>query len=105
MSLPDPAALTVRSAPDLLAFLPYRIGYHPTDSVLAVALTGTRVTLIARVDLPDTDDPSARDVADSLAVPAAATGATTAILIGYGTAAQVIPMLDTTTEAFTDQGV
>lgn len=40
---------------DLLAYIPYRLGFEPVESVVAVSLTGPRqrVGLVARVDLAD----------------------------------------------------
>lgn len=43
--------LRVRGAPDLLALLPYQLGYRPSESVVAVLVTAGRIRLTARVDL------------------------------------------------------
>ncbi|PFG37885.1 uncharacterized protein DUF4192 [Georgenia soli] len=48
---------------DLLALVPYRLGFHPAESAVLVTLTGTpqgtrRVGLVARMDLSDLDEPS-----------------------------------------------
>lgn len=43
--------LRARGAPDLLALLPYQLGYHPSESVVAVLVAAGRIRLTARVDL------------------------------------------------------
>ena len=47
----EPVRLRARGAPDLLALLPYQLGYHPTESVVAVLVGAGRIRLTARVDL------------------------------------------------------
>ena len=37
---------------DVLAVLPYQLGFHPRDCLVAVSLHGTRVGLVQRIDLP-----------------------------------------------------
>ena len=37
---------------DVLAVLPYQLGFHPRRSLIAMSLRGTRVGLVQRVDLP-----------------------------------------------------
>jgi hypothetical protein len=37
---------------DVLAVLPYQLGFHPQDCLVAVSLHGTRVGLVQRIDLP-----------------------------------------------------
>ena len=38
---------------DLVAAVPYLLGFHPAESLVLVALRGTRLVVTARVDLPD----------------------------------------------------
>lgn len=45
--------LRVRQPADLLALVPYLLGFHPEESVVAVYLQQGRVILTARVDLPE----------------------------------------------------
>lgn len=51
---PDPTVLKARSPEDLLAVVPYRLGFHPHDSVVALTLNGPRrrFGFTARLDLP-----------------------------------------------------
>jgi len=37
---------------DVLAVLPYQLGFHPRDALVAVSLHGTRMGLVQRIDLP-----------------------------------------------------
>ncbi len=49
---PAPARLRVSDPGDLLALVPYLLGFHPTESVVTVFIRSGRVLLTARVDLP-----------------------------------------------------
>ena len=44
--------LTVLRPDDLLAVIPYLVGFHPDESVVAVFIQSGRVVLAARIDLP-----------------------------------------------------
>lgn len=54
----DATTIRVREPRELLALLPYQLGFRPQESAVAVALRPPRgrVGLIARVDLPDLGD-------------------------------------------------
>jgi hypothetical protein len=84
---------TVRlSGPDeLVALVPYLLGFHPATSLVAIAFHGTRVLFARRVDLPATPDelPAWELAARDLAARFGRDDATEAILIGYGTIEQV----------------
>lgn len=78
---------------DLLAYIPYRLGFEPVESVVAVSLTGPRqrVGLVARVDLDDLrlrrpgdpDGPDGAATARWLADHVVADGADRAIVVLY----------------------
>ncbi|WP_167305766.1 DUF4192 domain-containing protein [Nocardioides euryhalodurans] len=73
--------LTARSPEDLLAVVPFVLGFEPADSIVMLTL-GAAHAFHARVDLPD--DP--RDVAEVLAVllePAVRHGAEAAVFLLY----------------------
>jgi hypothetical protein len=95
--------LTLRSPADLLAAVPYLLGFHPDDSVVLVALRGKRVIFQGRVDIPDPDeaDGLVRHLAD-IAARQHPTGVT---LIGYGPLERVVGMLDALGAAITAAGV
>jgi Domain of unknown function (DUF4192) len=44
--------LTIRQPDDLLAVIPYLIGFHPDESLVVVFITSGRVKLAARLDMP-----------------------------------------------------
>jgi len=51
-SVEAPARLRVRRPADFLAVIPYLVGFHPSESVVAVLCRDGRVLLTARMDLP-----------------------------------------------------
>jgi hypothetical protein len=89
---PD-ATLTVRTPADLIAAVPYLIGFHPEDSLTVVAVRDKAVVFAARADLPDPDTPD--DVADAaarhVATLVARQDADGATVIGHGTVERVTP--------------
>ncbi|MFI2365283.1 DUF4192 domain-containing protein [Promicromonospora sp. NPDC019610] len=90
-----PAALVVRVAgpEDLLAYVPYRLGFEPVESAVVVSLSGPRqrVGLVARVDLADLrlrrpgdpDGPDGAATARWLADHVVADGADRAVVVLY----------------------
>ncbi|MFL6175560.1 MAG: DUF4192 domain-containing protein [Ornithinibacter sp.] len=75
------ADITLRGPGDVVAILPYQLGYHPHDSVVVISLKGKRVGLVARADLPP--ERFVGDVVASLMGPLVRDGATSVILVGY----------------------
>ncbi|HET6968236.1 MAG TPA: DUF4192 family protein [Ornithinibacter sp.] len=75
------ADITLRGPGDVLAVLPYQLGYHPRRCVLVVSLRGRSVGLVARTDLPPDDDVTA--AVGPLLEPLRRDGATSVIVIGY----------------------
>jgi hypothetical protein len=49
-------SIKLRSPGDVVAVLPYQLGYHPDDSLVVVALRDRAVVLVERVDLPTAAD-------------------------------------------------
>jgi hypothetical protein len=78
---------------DLVALLPYLLGYHPNpDGDLAViALDGGQVTLVARADLP-TPAQSAAAIAHVCAMLTG--GHDGIVIVGYGPAPLITPVID-----------
>nr|MDT0663155.1 DUF4192 domain-containing protein [Micromonospora sp. DSM 115978] len=105
MTAPDKLTLTVRSTVDLIAAVPYLIGFHPTDSVVVVAMRSRRVVFAARGDLPPTGAPAdAREVADYLAAVVGAQDAQSVTVLGYGPPERVTPVIDAARAAFGPDG-
>ena len=49
-------ATELTSPHDLLAAVPFMVGYHPKDSLVVMALQKNRVTMAMRVDFPEAED-------------------------------------------------
>ncbi|GAB2939386.1 hypothetical protein GCM10027280_29640 [Micromonospora polyrhachis] len=122
----DPAdlpLLSVRSPADLLAAVPYLLGFHPADSLVVVALREKRVVFVARADLPDGSvrpfppdlslppdlamsggqsggdtlsgiAAAAREVAKYITEVVTRQDADAAVVVGYGPAERVTPAVD-----------
>jgi hypothetical protein len=97
-----PPDLSVRSPADLIAAIPYLLGFHPADSVVAVAVRGPRIVFAARGDLPPPGaGPEERDgLANQVASVVGRQGATAVMVVGYGAAARVTPAVDALLAAF-----
>lgn len=79
--------LRLRSPEDLLAVVPYVMGFHPSDSLVAVGFAGPRgrVRCTVRIDLPESGDAGrAKAVADQLAAMLERARVGTVTLVGYG---------------------
>jgi len=81
--------LALRNPADLIAAVPYLLGFHPTDSVVVLGLRAGRVIFQARADLV----PAAAELAEQLTGLLARQGFGTALVVGYGTAEQVDPVV------------
>ncbi|MEU8264700.1 DUF4192 domain-containing protein [Micromonospora sp. NPDC048999] len=108
MSFPD-TKLTVRSPADLVAAVPYLLGFRPDDgSVVVIASRDRRIVFAARTDLPAPDAPASHllDLTANL-VPVVwqQQPITDLMLVGYGNAEHVDPALRTIGEAFTTSGM
>ena len=75
------ADITLRGPGDVVAILPYQLGYHPRDSVVVISLRGKRVGLVARADLPP--EQFVGEVVASLVGPLVRDRATSVIVVGY----------------------
>lgn len=91
----DKAKMVLRSNADLLAAIPFLLGFNPTNSLVLLAMRGRRLEFTARVDLPPAErlPAAAADAVDRLAY-RAATEATSAILVGFGEHDRVAPLMD-----------
>ena len=48
----NPTRIRLGGPSDILAVLPYQLGFHPRESLVVVSLHGTRMGLVQRIDLP-----------------------------------------------------
>ncbi|MEU0962164.1 DUF4192 domain-containing protein [Micromonospora aurantiaca] len=104
MNSTEPARLSVRSPADMVAAVPYLLGFHPADSVVVVAVRGRRVVFAARGDLPAPGvdpGPAARHLAQVVA----RQDADAATVVGYGPAARVTGVVDAIGDALTAAGL
>ncbi|MFR9774547.1 DUF4192 domain-containing protein [Micromonospora sp. MS34] len=104
MTPTDQPRLAVRSPADLIAAVPYLLGFHPADSVVVVAMRGRRVVFAARGDLPGPGadpQPAARHLAEVVA----RQGTESATVIGYGPATRVTSAVDAVGEALDGAGL
>lgn len=87
----DRPTLRVSNPADLLALVPYLLGFQPVSSLVVLALDGSSILLTARLDLPAPTEPAQplHAALNRLAATMATHGATGAILAGYGSAEQV----------------
>lgn len=100
MTTPQTPKISLRSENDLLAAIPYLVGWNPTDSLIVVALSDKLVVFTARIDLPPAGPtpPAALDAINVIA-DRAGQKATSAILVGYGEPDRVDPIIDSTLTA------
>ncbi len=71
---------TLTSPHDLIAAIPFLIGYHPVDSLVVVSIKDNCVGMAMRVDYPDDLPASAYDL---LASHLQREGSTGALLVAY----------------------
>jgi hypothetical protein len=93
-------ALRLRSPADVVAAVPYLIGFHPADSVVVLACDKTQGAFAVRLDLTAHDA-----LLDHIATLVARRRPEAVIVAGYGPAATVTPMVDRVRDRLTAQGV
>src|SRR5215213_6296829 len=88
---PGKAQITLSRPGDLLGVVPYLVGFHPEESVVAVMLRSGRVVLTIRVDVPPAS--GAADLAAQIARLVVQHGAQHLVLIGYSINPQIRELL------------
>ena len=89
-------ALKLKDPNELLAVIPYLLGFHPTRSLVLVCLSNNRIGLTQRLDLPQ----DAHDVASALLPSLITENPDAVILVGYETqAGESLPALEALTTA------
>ncbi|SCL15651.1 DUF4192 domain-containing protein [Micromonospora inyonensis] len=104
MNSTDRPRLAVRSPADLIAAVPYLLGFHPADSVVVVALREKQIIFAARADLtPSGADPG--PVSRYLAAVIGRQGADSVTVVGYGPALRVTVTLDAVRRELDEAGL
>lgn len=86
------APVKLRSPADLIALVPYLLGFHPTDSVVVIAFRDRQLAFAARSDLPGQRGPVRAAVRETVSM-VTRQAADAVALLGYGPAAAVDPVL------------
>ncbi len=94
------------SAPsDILATIPFLVGYHPTDSIVVLGMRERRVTFTARDDLPALDDDALAERVGALVSIVLRQDCESAMIVGFGVEERVNPMLIALRDAYREAGV
>jgi len=104
---PDEPTLRLRDPIDVLAAIPYVIGYQPTNSVIVIGMRGKRLVFTARVDLLAAGAPprDVREQVDHLVSIVLRQDATGVLLVGFGPADRVGPIVAGLREAYRRAGL
>ena len=88
-----PPWLRLRSPEDVLAATPYFLGFHPTDSLVVLGLTGTELKFYLRGDLPpiDASPQLLIEFGNQYCDLMQEQGIDAVVLVGYGTEPMVTP--------------
>lgn len=92
--------LVIRDAGDLASAVPYMLGFHPSDSLVAIGCGGPRGSCALRYDL-SLPPPAARHLAEVLSFH----GFETAMLAGYGPRERVAPAVEFAGRALRAAGI
>lgn len=96
--------IRLRGPADVVAVLPYQLGYHPQDSIVVVALRDRAVGLIERIDVPPPQH--ADEASRALVVPLLHERPEAVMLVGYESRpAASRPTLDALRRLLTDAGL
>jgi hypothetical protein len=83
--------LRLRGPVDVLAAIPYLIGYQPTDSIVVLAMRGRRLFFTVRDDLPDADEVD--DAVSSVLDMVGRRSVSGVLLVAYGSEERARPVL------------
>ena len=109
MSFTDRPAVHVRGTEDLLALIPFLLGFHPDTSMVLLAVDNGSggIAMAARLDLPTAEQPlgPVRAALDLVVAKLTALGGISVVLAGYGPADRVEPMVTAVAEALQAAGI
>jgi hypothetical protein len=87
----------VKTPTDVLAVVPYLLGFTPERSIVVIAMRDRRVVFQARADVPETDEIAA--MAGHLATVVARQRVDSALIVAYGADADVTPTVEVLRES------
>jgi hypothetical protein len=99
--------LRLREPVDVLAAIPYLVGYHPSESVILLGMRGKQLTFTARRDLPplDTPEQDIRDTVDQLLQVVLRQRLTGVLIVGFGPENRVRPLALTLRDVYARAGL
>jgi hypothetical protein len=99
--------LRLREPVDVLAAIPYLIGYQPTDSVVALAMRGRRLYFTVRDDLPPGDAPPdlVAEAVDEMLDLVLRQRVSGVLFVAYGSEERARPVLFGLRDTFEDAGL
>ncbi|BCY15584.1 DUF4192 domain-containing protein [Actinoplanes sp. L3-i22] len=100
-------SLAVRTPADLIAIVPFVLGYHPHHSVATVGLIGSRIEFAVCHDLPPPDwtEADVRVAANEVAAAVARQRSKLVAIVGYGPPPRVLPAVLRSAEAVRGRGL
>ncbi|MGH3655102.1 MAG: DUF4192 domain-containing protein [Micromonosporaceae bacterium] len=90
---PEPLRLRLRTLTDLIAAVPYLIGFHPADSLVVIGFAGRAVVFAARIDLPGHGGGTVSTTAGYAVSLLERQTVHEAVLIGYGQPGDAEPLM------------
>ncbi|HEU5157270.1 MAG TPA: DUF4192 domain-containing protein [Streptosporangiaceae bacterium] len=99
----EPQVLRLRSPHDVIAAVPYLLGFHPADSLVAIGSERSLGGCALRLDLPADEHLDA--AAEQIAALLDANGFSHVVLVGYGGAERVGPIMAAARVALDLRGV
>ncbi|WP_393915913.1 DUF4192 domain-containing protein [Halostreptopolyspora alba] len=93
---PATPTLTISEPRDIVAAIPYLLGYHPSDMLVVLGLCGSsaRARLTFRCDLTDETSRHVAEMAARIANTLDAHGCDAALAVAYGPASRATPCVD-----------
>ncbi|WP_344190419.1 DUF4192 domain-containing protein [Pedococcus aerophilus] len=89
---------------DVLAVLPYQLGYHPSDSLVAIALRDRQIGLVERIDLPP--DAAVPEACAAVVPPLVREDPDGVLLVGYESSpGAALPLADAVRDDLVAAGV
>jgi hypothetical protein len=103
----DPGEPRVRlnAPPDILATIPFLVGYHPTDSVVILGMCGRRLTFTARDDLPGEGAEVLPEQIEYLVQVVLRQGCDGVLVVGFGSDKRATPTVEAICAAYRDVDV